>query len=80
MLRYVRDLTKREARRCLSGIAARRRLIVHGTADGFVAYAAMERTAPRIRGARIVSLAGGGHFPQRDAPEDLVRAVESFMH
>jgi pimeloyl-ACP methyl ester carboxylesterase len=80
MLRYVRDLTKREELAAVyPGIAAPT-LIVHGTADGFVAYAAMERTAPRIRGARIVSLAGGGHFPQRDAPEDLVRAVESFMH
>jgi pimeloyl-ACP methyl ester carboxylesterase len=80
MLRYVRDLTKREElAAAYPGITAPT-LIVHGTADRFVPYAAMERTAPRIRGARIVSLAGGGHFPQRDAPEDLVRAVESFVH
>jgi len=52
---------------------------VHGTEDRFVAFAAMERSAPAIRGARIVPLAGGTHFPHRDAPDVYVREVEAFL-
>ncbi len=29
--------------------------------------------------ARVI-VAGGGHFPQRDAPDDFVRAVDDFLH
>lgn len=36
-------------------------------------------TAPSIRGARVVPLPGGGHFPQRDAPDDFARAVDDFL-
>jgi hypothetical protein len=39
----------------------------------------MERAVPAIRGARIVPNPGGGHFPQRDAPQALVRVVADFL-
>jgi pimeloyl-ACP methyl ester carboxylesterase len=54
-------------------------LILHGTADESVPYAAMERALPSIRDARVVSLAGGGHFLLRDDPGVFVREVENFL-
>jgi pimeloyl-ACP methyl ester carboxylesterase len=39
----------------------------------------MERAAPAIPAARIVPLAGGGHFPLRDAPDAFVREVDAFL-
>lgn len=78
-LRYVRDRSKRAELAAAYPRIAARTLILHGTADDSVPFASMERAAPAIRNARIVSLSGGGHFPFRDAPEVFVREVETFL-
>lgn len=54
-------------------------LILHGTADTFVPYAQMFRTAASIRGARVVTLQGGTHFLFRDSPEAPLRELDGFL-
>lgn len=54
-------------------------LVLHGTADQNVTYAAMERAAPAIRKKKVVTIEGGGHFPLRDTPDVFVREVEEFL-
>ena len=77
-LRYIREPDKWAELSPAYGEIAAPTLILHGTADDFVAYAAMERAAPEIRGARVVSIPGGRHFLLRDTPEVFVREVEAF--
>lgn len=78
-LGYLRDPARRpelaEAYRAITVPT----LAIHGTADTFVPLAAMRRTAPALPDVRIVELEGGNHFPHRDAPERLVREIESFV-
>jgi pimeloyl-ACP methyl ester carboxylesterase len=50
---------------------------IQGTRRASLRYAAMEGEAPSIRGARVVSIPGGGHFILRDAPDVFVREVSS---
>jgi pimeloyl-ACP methyl ester carboxylesterase len=78
-LRYVRDRNKRTELAAAYPEIAASTLILHGTADESVPYAAMERAAPAIRAVRIVPLPGGGHFLLRDAPDIFVREVERFL-
>jgi pimeloyl-ACP methyl ester carboxylesterase len=79
LLGYLHDPNRRSGlSQAYSAIAAPT-LVLHGTADPNVPYAAMERAAPAIRNARIVKLEGGGHFPFRDAPDVFVREVEIFL-
>jgi len=78
-LRYVRDDAGRaEIADAYPRIAAPT-LVLHGTADTFVPIAAMERIAPTIPHARIVRIAGGGHFICRDVPDTFVREVDAFL-
>lgn len=78
-LRYVRDRGKRaELVRAYSEVAAPT-LILHGTDDESVPYAAMERAIPAIRNKRVVAIPGGRHFLLRDSPELFVRELESFL-
>lgn len=79
MLEYVRDPAKLPELTAAYPAIAAPTLLLHGTADAFVSYTAMERAAPAIRNARIVSLTGGTHFPFRDAPDDFVREVLGFL-
>ncbi len=74
-LRYIREPNKWSELSAAYPAIAVPTLILHGTADAFVAYAAMERAAPAIRDARVVSIPGGGHFLLRDTPEVFVREV-----
>ena len=78
MLRYVRDPTKLAELTAAYPAIMAPTLVLHGKADEFVRYAAMQRATPAIRGARIVTLTGG-HFPFRDDPEPFVRDVEAFL-
>jgi len=78
-LRYVRDATKRDELAAAYPAIAAPTLILHGTDDESVPYAAMERAAPAIRAARIVPLPGGHHFLLRDAPDRFVREVDAFL-
>jgi pimeloyl-ACP methyl ester carboxylesterase len=78
-LDYVRDPNRRAEMSAAYPRVAAPTLILHGTADANVPYAAMERAAPAIRGARVVKLEGGGHFLLRDAPEAFVREVDAFL-
>lgn len=78
LLRFVRDPGKLAELTAAYPKIAAPTLIVHDREDPFVAYAAMERSAPLIRDKRIVSIPGAGHFPQRGAPDALVRLIEDF--
>jgi pimeloyl-ACP methyl ester carboxylesterase len=78
-LDYVRDPSRRAEMGAAYPQIAAPTLILHGTADANVPYGAMQRVAPAIRGARVVTLEGGGHFVLRDAPETFVREVEAFL-
>jgi pimeloyl-ACP methyl ester carboxylesterase len=80
MLHVVRDRRKAAELAAAYPKIAAPTLIVHDPADPFVAYATMERTAPMIRDARIVTIPGGGHFPERDKPDELVRLLDDFLH
>lgn len=78
MLRYVRDRTKLAELRAAYPEIAAPTLVLHGAQDRFVAYAAMQRATPAIRGVRIVTLPGD-HFPFRDDPASFIREVEAFL-
>ena len=74
-LRYIREPNKWSELSAAYPRIVAPTLILHGTADAFVAYAAMERAAPAIRNTRVVSIPGGGHFLLRDTPDVFVREV-----
>lgn len=78
-LDYVRDPNRRDEMSAAYPQIAAPVLILHGTADRNVPYAAMERAAPAIRNQRVVALENGGHFLLRDAPERVVREVDAFL-
>jgi pimeloyl-ACP methyl ester carboxylesterase len=79
MLRYVRDPGKMAALAAAYPAIAAPTLVLHGSVDPFVSYASMERAVPAIRHARVVPLAGGGHFPFRDDADAFVRETEVFL-
>ena len=79
MLRYVRDPTKLAELTAAYPAITAPTLVLHGSADQFARYAAMQRAVPAMRTARIVTIDGGGHFPFRDDPERLVQDVEAFL-
>jgi pimeloyl-ACP methyl ester carboxylesterase len=54
-------------------------LVVSGTADDIVPYAAVRRWAPAIADAVVVPLDGVGHFVMRDAPDRLLDAIHRFL-
>jgi pimeloyl-ACP methyl ester carboxylesterase len=74
-LRYIREPNKWSELSAAYPAIAAPTLILHGTADAFVAYAAMERAAPALRSARVVPIPGGEHFLLRDSPDVFVREV-----
>jgi pimeloyl-ACP methyl ester carboxylesterase len=78
-LDYVRDPNRRAEMSAAYPRIAAPTLILHGTADANVPYAAMERAAPAIRRARVVKLEGGGHFLLHTAPDAFVREVDAFL-
>lgn len=78
LLSFVRDPGKLAELTAAYPRIAAPTLVIHDPKDPFVAYAAMERSAPLIRNTRIVSIPEGGHFPQRGNPEALVRLLEDF--
>jgi pimeloyl-ACP methyl ester carboxylesterase len=78
-LDYLREPNRRSELEAAYPRIAASTLILHGTDDPFVPYAAMERTAPAIQVVRIVSIPGGKHFPLRDAPDTFVREVDEFL-
>lgn len=54
-------------------------LVVHGTADEIVPYAALRRSATSIDGALVLPLDGVGHFVMRDEPARLLAALGDFL-
>jgi pimeloyl-ACP methyl ester carboxylesterase len=78
-LRYVRDPDRPAELAASYPRIAARTLVLHGSADASVPYAAMERAAPAIPGARIVRLADGGHFLLRDDADRFLGEVEPFL-
>jgi pimeloyl-ACP methyl ester carboxylesterase len=78
-LRYVRDPDRPADLAASYPRIAAQTLVLHGSADAFVPYAAMDRAAHAIPGARIVRLADGGHFPLRDDSERFLRELDAFL-
>lgn len=78
-LAYLHDPNRRDEMAAAYPAIAARTLVLHGTDDENVPYAAMERTAPLIRTHRVVPLASGRHFLMRDTPDVFVREVEQFL-
>lgn len=78
LLSFVRDPGKLAELTAAYPKIAAPTLVIHDPQDPFVAHAAMERSAPLIRNTRIVSIPGGGHFPQRNTPEALVGLIVDF--
>ena len=78
-LRYVRDPDRPAELTASYPKIAAPTLVLHGSADAFVPVAAMERAAPAIPAARIVTIADGGHFLLRDTPDRFVQEVDAFL-
>ena len=54
-------------------------LAVQGEDDPYGTMAQIEAIARRVPQSRLLKLAACGHSPQRDRPEALVEAVDSFL-
>lgn len=54
-------------------------LVVSGDADRVISPAANRRTASAIPGAEYVEIAGSGHTPQEERPEELTRVIRRFL-
>jgi pimeloyl-ACP methyl ester carboxylesterase len=54
-------------------------LIVAGTADDTVPFAALRRWAPAIHDALLLPLDATGHWVMRDQPKRLVSAIDEFV-
>ena len=54
-------------------------LILWGDRDPEVGRRAVELMAAGIRHARLQVFAGAGHFPFREAPDDVLRTVRAFL-
>lgn len=78
LLQYVRDPAKLpELTAAYPGIRAPT-LVLHGKADAFATYEAMQRAVPAIANAKVVTLTGD-HFPFRDDVDAFLREVEAFL-
>ena len=53
-------------------------LIVAGTVDDTVPFAALRRWAPAIHDALLLPLDATGHWVMRDQPKRLVGAIDDF--
>jgi pimeloyl-ACP methyl ester carboxylesterase len=53
-------------------------LVLWGDKDGITAPAYGERLAQAIPGARFAAIAGAGHYPQIEQPEQVAKAIEDF--
>jgi len=60
----------------LAGIPS---LIVWGLADRALPPSVLERVQQALPCARVEKLEGVGHFPQEEAPEQLVRLLDGFL-
>lgn len=72
----LRDTDLREA---VHAIAAPT-LVVVGEEDLSTPVALVRDTAERITGARFEIIAGAGHIPSIERPEDLAQLISSFLH
>ena len=54
-------------------------LVVGGKEDRIVSSEATRAMASAIPGSKLVELGGAGHFPERERPQDVINAVDSFL-
>ncbi len=54
-------------------------LVVWGMADGMVGAPHLERWKSELPQARFIELEGVGHFPQEEAPDEVVRELRRFL-
>ena len=78
MIRYIRTPGKFEMLEAAYPSVRAPTLILHGSADANVPHAAMLRAAPKLAGARVVTLEGKGHFLLWEAPERVVEEITAF--
>src|SRR5262249_44859551 len=79
LLRYVRRRNKFSELEAAYPALRAPTLLIHGTADTSVTYAAMERAARAIPQARIVTAQGKGHWLLWEAPDLVVPDMRSFL-
>lgn len=78
MIQYIRTPGKFEVLEAAYPAVRTPTLILHGSDDANVLHAAMLRAAPKIAGARVVTLEGKGHFLLWEAPERVVAELTRF--
>lgn len=79
LLEYVRDEDHPAALTADYPRVAVPTLAIHGTADEVFQWAAAEMILPRIHDALVLPLDGVGHWPLRDAPDAVLRAMVPFL-
>lgn len=50
-----------------------------GSADRVIPHAHARSTLQLLRGARLTTFQGSGHFPHHDKPAELTRALTAFL-
>ncbi|HEX6764663.1 MAG TPA: alpha/beta fold hydrolase, partial [Polyangiaceae bacterium] len=63
----------------LGGLAGVPSLVVWGTADRFVGAPHLARWKRELPHARFLELDGVGHFPEDEAPDDILAALEPLL-
>lgn len=81
LIRYIED-RKQHARRwseALTEIGRARLRLINGLQDPVSGAHLAEAYEQRIPGADIVRLAGAGHYPQWEAPDEVLAALRVFL-
>jgi pimeloyl-ACP methyl ester carboxylesterase len=78
---FAPEDSRGEAADVLTGLAdfAAPTLIIVGDRDGLTGTRAGDLVAELLSDARVVELAGAGHYPWVDVPEEFRRTVSDFL-
>ncbi len=81
LIRYIQD-RKQHARRWMGALADAgdtRLQLINGSQDPVSGRHLADAYAERVQGAEIVRLDGAGHYPQWEAPDDVLAALRGFL-
>jgi pimeloyl-ACP methyl ester carboxylesterase len=76
--KFVWPIADRGLSRRIHRIAAST-LIVWGAADGIVAPVYADEFARRVAGAKVARIAGAGHLPHLERPDEVTEVVAKFL-